>query len=184
MLADLDDGGGRSPSDLTRVLTALAVVAVVAAVVIVLLSVTSGGTSAHTTSHPSAPVSNAPIARSHPKAAKPAAVTNASVTVAVLNGTAVYHLANSIATQLGAAGFKEGTITNAATQTQPSTTVEYAPGAQGDAAAVAKALKLGSGAVQPITADTQALGCPQTASCSVVVTVGADLASTPTQTTG
>ncbi|HWF50591.1 MAG TPA: LytR C-terminal domain-containing protein [Solirubrobacteraceae bacterium] len=184
MLSELDDGGG-SPSDLTRVLMALAAVAVVAAIVIVLISLTSGsGTpSAHTTAHSTTPVSNAPTAATrHHSAAKPAAVNNASVTVAVLNGTAVFHLADSVATQLGAAGFKQGTIANAATQTQPSTTVEYVPGDQRQAAVVAKDLKLSTSAVQPITPDVQSLGCPQVGSCNVVVTVGADLASSGTQT--
>jgi hypothetical protein len=184
MLSDLDDGG-RSPSDLTRVLMALAAVAVVAAVVIVLISLTSGsGTpSAHTTAHSTTPVTNAPTATTHHHtAAKPAAVNNASVTVAVLNGTAVFHLADSVATQLGAAGFKQGTVANAATQTQPSTTVEYVPGDQRQAAVVAKDLKLSTSAVQPITPDVQSLGCPQVGSCNVVVTVGADLASSGTQT--
>jgi hypothetical protein len=182
MLAELADDG-RAPSDLTRVLMALAAVAVVAAVVIVLISVTSGGTSAPTTSSSQPPASNAPVTTHHHKTtAKPAAVNAASVTVAVLNGTAVYHLADSVATQLTAAGFKQGTVANAATQTQPSSTVEYVPGAQRDAAAVAKDLKLSSAAVQPMTPDVQALGCPQTGSCNVVVTVGADLASTSTST--
>ena len=184
MLAELSGDGGSSPSDLTRVLTALAAVAVVAAIVIVLLSVTSGGGSPHSTPQTKPPVSNAltTTTTQHHAAAKAAAVNPASVTVSVLNGTAVYHLADSIATQLGADGFKQGTVTNAATQTQPSTTVEYAPGDQRDAAAVAKVLKLSTSAVQPITSDTQALGCPQAGSCSVVVTVGADLATTSTQT--
>jgi hypothetical protein len=184
MLSELDDGGG-SPSDLTRVLMALAAVAVVAAIVIVLISVTSGsGTpSAHTTAHSTTPVTNAPtVTTHHHTAAKPAAVNNASVTVAVLNGTAVFHLADSVATQLGAAGFKQGTVANAATQTQPSTTVEYVSGDQRQAAVVARDLKLSTSAVQPITPDVQSLGCPQAGSCNVVVTVGADLASSGTQT--
>jgi hypothetical protein len=183
MLAELAGGAGGSPSDLTRVLTALAAVAVVAAIVIVLLSVTGGGTTAHTTARKPPPVSNSPAAQHHattPKAA--AAVVPSSVTVGVLNGTGIYHLANSVATQLGGDGFKEGTITNAATQTQPSTTVEYVPGDQKDAAAVAKTLKLSSSAVQPITPTTQQLGCPS-GPCNVVVTVGPDLESTQTQTT-
>jgi hypothetical protein len=183
MLAELDDGGGRSPSDLTRILTALAAVAVVAAIVIVLLSVTSGTTNtSHPTSHPAAPVTNVPAV--HHRAAKKPAVNDASVSVGVLNGTAVAGLAKFVADELGSAGFKQGAITNAATQTQPSTTVEYVPGDQRDATAVAKALKVSSSAVQPITPDTQALGCLQASSCSVVVTVGADLASTQTQPAG
>jgi len=184
MLSDLSAGSAGSPSDLTRILTALAAVAVVAAIVIVLLSVTSGGTSTHTTSHSPPRVSNAPTTTTHHHAgaAKSGAVVPSSLTVAVLNGTPVYHAADDIGNQLAADGFKKGAITNAATQTQTTTTVEYVPGDQRDAAAVAKALKLGAAAVQPITPGTQTLGCPQTTSCSVVVTVGADVANTQTQT--
>jgi hypothetical protein len=184
MLADLGGRSGGRSSDLTRILTALAAVAVVAAIVIVLISLTSGSTPAHTITHPAAAVSNAPTAH-HRARAKPA-VVNSTVTVGVLNGTGVAGLAESIATQLGNAGFKEGppqgAVTNAATQTQPSTTVEYVSGDQRDAAAVAKALNLSSATVQPITSDTQTLGCIPGAACSVVVTVGADLSNTPTQT--
>jgi hypothetical protein len=187
VLDHLTDGPGSTPSGLTRVLTALAAVAVVAAIVIVLISATSGGTrTVSTPSNATPPVSNAPKPRHH--AASPAAVNDASVAVTVLNGTGIYHLANTIAQQLASDGFKQGSPpTNAATQTQPSTTVEYAVGDQRDAAAVAKALNLGTGAVQAMTPDTQSLGCPQGVPCNVVVTVGADLANTPTtqtQTTG
>jgi hypothetical protein len=184
MLSELADDGG-SPSDLTRVLMALAAVAVVAAIVIVLISVTSGsgGSSAQTSSQSSPPASNAPTATTrHKTTPKPTAINNANVNVAVLNGTAVFHLADSVAGQLTAAGFKQGTVANAATQTQPSTTVEYVPGDQRQAAAVARALKLSSSAVQPITTSSQALGCPAGGSCNVVVTVGADMANTGTQT--
>ncbi|HWC86576.1 MAG TPA: LytR C-terminal domain-containing protein [Solirubrobacteraceae bacterium] len=182
MLAELESDSGRSSSDLTKVLTALAAVAVVAAIVIVLLSVTSGGTTARTTPRVQPPVSNAPAVQHHARP-KPA-LSASSVTVGVLNGTPVYHLADTVATELTSAGFKQGTVANAATQTQPSTTVEYMPGDQRDAAAVAKDLKLSSAAVQPMTPDTQQLGCPQAGSCTVVVTVGADLAGTQNQTAG
>jgi hypothetical protein len=182
LLAELAGDSGSSPSDLTRVLTALAAVAVVAAIVIVLVSVTGGGSSNHTASHSNPPVSNAPSAQHHAAAHKAStAVVPSAVTVGVLNGTAVYHLADSVATQLGADGYKQGTVANAATQTQPSTTVEYVSGDEKEAAAVARALKLSSSAVQPITSATQQLGCPS-GPCNVVVTVGPDLASTSTQT--
>jgi hypothetical protein len=185
MLAELTGTAENSPSDITRVLTALAAVAVVAAIVIVLLSVTSGGTSTHTGSHKVPPVSNAPSAKPRTTAAKAAAVAPSSVTVTVLNGTAVYHLANNVATQLSSDGFKEGTTpANAATQTQPTTTVEYVPGDQRDAAVVAQALKLPTSSVQPITSTTQQLGCPQSTTCNVVVTLGANSAnSASSQTT-
>jgi hypothetical protein len=183
MLSGLADDGG-STSGLTRVLMAVAAVAVIAAIVIVLVSVTSGGGSSQTISNAGTPTSNAPttVTHRHKTTPKPAPVNNANVTVAVLNGTAVYHLANSVAGQLTAAGFKQGTVANAATQTQPSTTVMYVSGDQRDATAVARDLKLSSSAVQPIDANTQALGCPAAGSCSVVVTVGADMANSGTQT--
>jgi hypothetical protein len=188
ILGDYGDGGKRSGRrfQVTRVLTAVAAVAVVAAIVIVLLQATSGANSPRTTQQ-SGPASNAPTTATHHRRPKPrtSAVNPAAVTVSVLNGTAVYHLADSIATQLGAAGFKSGTVANAATQTQSATTVEYAPGDERDAAAVQKALKLGVSSVQPMNADTQTLGCAQNpTSCSVVVTVGADLAGPGTQTNG
>ena len=177
-------GGGdpRTPSRLVRAVIGLASLAILAVIVILLVSLT-GGTS-HSASHTSARTTNSP--RSHRTGAtKPAAVNDASVTVAVLNGTPVYHLANGVATRLGAEGFKKGTIANAADQTQSTTSVQYLPGAQRDAAAVAKALKLGASSVQPIAADTQALACPQTTPCNadVVVTVGSALTNTQTQTT-
>jgi hypothetical protein len=187
MLAELTGTAESSPSDITRVLTALAAVAVVAAIVIVLLSVTSGGTSPHTAAHQSTPVSNAPNSKPRTTVAKAAPIVPSSVTVTVLNGTAVYHLANSVASQLGSDGFNQGIPpANAATQTQTSTTVEYVSGDQRDAAAVAQALKLPTSSVQPITSTTQQLGCPQGTTCNVVVTLGANsanAASSQTQTT-
>jgi hypothetical protein len=178
MLAELTGTAENSPSDITRVLTALAAVAVVAAIVIVLLSVTSGGTSPHTASSKSTLASNAPNAKPRTTAAKAAAVVPSSVTVTVLNGTAVYHLANSVASQLSSDGFNQGIApANAATQTQTTTSVQYVPGDQRDAAAVAQALKLPTSSVQPITSTTQQLGCPQGTTCNVVVTLGANSAN-------
>ena len=179
-----DKGRGAQQRDLSRVLTAIAVLAVLAAIVIVLISLTGGSTPRATSG--STPTTNAPKPAHHAAAAKAKPVNPASVTVGVLNGTAVYHLANSVGGELAGVGFKEGTIADAANQQESTTSVQYVPGAQRDAAAVARALKLPPSAVQPITPDTQALGCPQTGACSVVVTVGSDLASsgTQTQTTG
>lgn len=180
-----DDPGDSGHSNLARVLTAVAAIAVLAAIVVVLVSLTQNSPSPRTTSQALAPVSNAPKPATHHSttAKKPPAVNDASVTVAVLNGTAVYHLANSVATKLSGLGFKEGTVADAANQQESATTVQYVSGDQRDATAVARALKLPDSSVQPITPDTQALGCPQAGSCSVVVTVGSDLASAQTQTT-
>jgi len=186
ILGDFRDRVDGGSNDLARVLTGVAAFAVLAAIVVVLLSLTSGGSPSHSASSPSTPaVSNAPTAHSTKAKPKQAAVDPSAVTVAVLNGTPVAGLAKSFATQLGAAGYQQGTVANAATQTQPTTTVEYAAGDQRDAAAVARTLKLGSSSIQPITSDVQALACPQTTACTVnvVVTLGADESNAQTQTT-
>lgn len=145
------------------------------AVVAVLLIVTSGSNNSPSTN--AGRTTNAPAANRP----KPAASFNpASVTVAVLNGTSTSGLANRIATKLGAGGYKEGKVTNAADQTQTSTVVAYLPGHRSDALHVATSLKLQQSSVQPIDSSTQAVACPPPGSCTstVVVTVGSDLAST------
>jgi LytR cell envelope-related transcriptional attenuator len=148
----------------------------VVAVVAVLLVVTSSGGSGHTAST-AASTSNAPKpthrARSVPF--KPA-----SVTVAVLNGTATANLAHQIALRLGSAGFKPGAIATASDQTQTATVVGYLPGHRKAALAVAASLKLGSASVQPVNQSDQAVACPPPGACAanVIVTVGSDLAST------
>jgi LytR cell envelope-related transcriptional attenuator len=103
----------------------------------------------------------------------------ASVTVAVLNGTATANLAHTIALRLGAAGYKQGMIATASDQTQTATVVGYLPSHRQAALAVAAALKLGSASVQPVDQSNQAVACPPPSSCAanVVVTVGSDLAS-------
>jgi hypothetical protein len=159
----------------SRILAALLAVLVVAAVVVALLIVTSsgGGTSA---SSSSAAASNAAAAHRGQRATS---FRPSSVTVAVLNGTGTSGLARRIATRLGVVGYKQGTVANAADQTSTATIVAYLPGHRSAALRVASALKLGSGAVQPVDASTQQVACPAGAACAanVVVTVGADLAS-------
>lgn len=144
-------------------------------VVVVLLVVTSGG--GPKTTPTTSRASNAP--RSH-RPSRQAALPPSSVTVAVLNGTATSGLAHATAVRLGAAGYKEGTIATAADQTHTATVVAYLAGRRRQALAVAGSLKLGSASVQPIDQGTQAVACPPPAPCTanVVVTVGADLAST------
>jgi hypothetical protein len=146
-----------------------------AGVVAVLLIVTSSGSSPQ--SQTASRNSNAPTARHKPK---PAQASNASVTVAVLNGTATSGLAHRVATKLGAAGYKEGAIATASDQTRTATVVAYLPGHRRDALAIASTLKLGSASVQAVDQNTQAIACPPPSACSatVVVTVGSDLAST------
>ncbi len=148
----------------------------VVAVVAVLLVVTSSGGSGHPAST-AASTSNAPAPKHR---TRPAPFRPASVTVAVLNGTATANLAHQIALRLGSAGFKQGTIATASDQTQTATVVGYLPGHRKDALAVAASLKLGSASVQPVDQSNQAVACPPPAACAanVIVTVGSDLAST------
>jgi hypothetical protein len=134
---------------------------------------TSTGPSRH---HPTTPAFNA-----------------ADYTVAVLNGTSVNGLAKAIATELTNHGFKQGAVTNAVVQTQTTTVVGFLPGDQTAAAQVAKDLKLSANAVQAAgqaaivaCAESSApAGSTQTStSCpaSVIVTVGADLANSASNT--
>jgi hypothetical protein len=108
------------------------------------------------------------------------AVAPSSVTVAVLNGTATAGLAHRVALNLSGAGYKEGTIATATDQTHTSTTVAYLPGFRRDALAVARSLKLAPSAVVPVDQSTQQVACPGPSACNanVIVTVGANLATT------
>jgi hypothetical protein len=148
------------------------------AVIAVLLIATSGGSGTKTSNTNAARTTNAPSS-GHSRAA--AAFSPASVTVAVLNGTATNQLAHTVGSKLAAVGYKEGALRTASNQTQTATVVAYLPGARNRTAAlhVAAALKLGSASVQPIDQSTQQVACPPPQACTanVVVTVGADLAT-------
>ncbi len=149
---------------------ALAVAGVVAALLII---TSSGGTNVatHTSTH-----NNTAAARHHQ--ATVVAFRPSTVTVAVLNGTSTSGLAARIASKLTAAGYKQGAITNAQTQTQTSSVVAYMPGAKNDAVEVAASLKLPASSVQPIDSSTRSIACPSTScNANVVVTAGTDLAS-------
>ena len=95
--------------------------------------------------------------------------------VAVLNGTPVSGLAGQVSKELVQDGFKKGVVTTATNQQQQTTTVAYLPGHAVDAEAVSRALGL---TAAPVAADsqTQAVACPDAATCTaqVIVTVGAD----------
>src|SRR5450755_2130838 len=152
----------------------LAVVAVAA----VALILSSGGSSpAGKTVSTAARTTNPTRSSRHRTRTTP--LKPASVTVAVLNGTATANLAHTIALRLGAAGYKQGMIATASDQTQTATVVGYLPGHRAAALAVAAALKLGSASVQPVDQSNQAVACPPPSSCAanVVVTVGSDLSS-------
>ncbi|PZS14957.1 MAG: hypothetical protein DLM64_00675 [Solirubrobacterales bacterium] len=158
------------------VLTVLLAAGGVVAVAVVLLLVTTGG-GVKQAANRSTATTNAPTHRR----SRSSTVNPASVTVAVLNGTATQGLARTVATKLGGAGYKQGTVSTATDQTRTATVVAYLPGYKRDALAVASSLKLSSASVAPVDPSTQGVACPSTTACpaNVVVTVGADLASTP-----
>jgi LytR cell envelope-related transcriptional attenuator len=109
---------------------------------------------------------------------KAGAFNPSTVTVAVLNGTAVNGLAGRTATRLAALGYKRGTVATASNQTFTSSVVAYMPGRRADALEVARTLRLKPSAVQPIDSSTQAVACPQSpCNAQVVVTAGADITS-------
>jgi hypothetical protein len=102
-----------------------------------------------------------------------------SITVAVLNGTGTPGLAGRTSKRLIADGYKPGTVATASDQTQPTTTVAYLPGYRPDALHVASVLKLPATSVHQVSSSAQAVACPPPSACSanVIVTVGADLAT-------
>jgi LytR cell envelope-related transcriptional attenuator len=158
-----------------RVAVILAALVLVAAAVVALVVVTRSNSSSGPTSARQTPTTNAPTTQSAP------AFSPASVTVAVLNGTATNQLAHRVAAKLGSSGYRKGAVATAATQTQTATVVAYLPGAKNraDALHVANALSLKPAAVQPIDQATRQVACPGPGACSanVVVTVGSDLAT-------
>jgi LytR cell envelope-related transcriptional attenuator len=106
-----------------------------------------------------------------------AAVTPASVTVTVLNGTAIAQLAHRVSQKLDRLGYKPGKVDTAADQTRTATVVAYLPGHRSDALAVASSLKLGPASVQAVDQTTRTVACPPPSACTaeVIVTAGTDL---------
>jgi hypothetical protein len=104
-----------------------------------------------------------------------------SVTVAVLNGTDVSHLAARVALKLQHAGYKQGNVATAADQTHGTTVVGYVGGHRHAALEVARALGLSSTSVAAADQSAQAVACPPPSGCGadVVVTIGSDLSNTP-----
>lgn len=159
-----------------RVVIGLAALVLVAVAVVALVALTndSSNTGTHTSAG-SGQTTNAPVTK------RAAVFTPATVTVAVLNGTATNQLAHHVAAKLVGQGYKAGKVATAANQTETTTVVAYLPGAKNkaDALHVATALNLGHTAVRPIDQVTQQVACPGPAPCraNVVVTVGADLAT-------
>jgi hypothetical protein len=98
------------------------------------------------------------------------AVKPANVTVAVLNGTTVPGLAATLSDEVGAAGFKVGTITNFSDQQLAESVVQYSRGHEAEARAVSR--RLGIGQREPVNPSSQALAGDAT----VIVIAGADKA--------
>jgi hypothetical protein len=161
----------RRRSRVGRLVALLAGAAAAGAVVVAVLMLTQSST-------PSASTSTAGHATGAHAGKKTGAFNPATVTVAVLNGTAVNGLAGHTATRLAALGYKRGTVATASNQTFTTSVIAYMPGRRADALQVARALRLKPSAVQPIDSSTHTVACPQ-APCNaqVVVTAGADIAS-------
>ncbi len=172
-------GGSRRSRPLLAALVLLAVIIVA----VVLLVVRSGGSTPQSSATSRSASSAASAGTTRPYGTRVAgAIAPASVTVAVLNGTSVAHLAHKVALQLGQVGFKQGNVATAANQTMTTTVVGYLPGQRPAALLVAKQLKLGSASVGPVDQSNQTVACPASSTpctAKVVVTVGSDRASTP-----
>ena len=158
---------------------ALALIALLAAAVVIAVVVLStGGSSKPKQASSSTSARNASAPRHRVKTTTP--VKPASVTVAVLNGTATSGLAGRVSQKLTTDGYKPGTVATAADQTRTSTAIAYMPGHAREALAVARSLNRPSANVQAVDQSTQAVACPPPAACTaqVIVTVGTDLATT------
>ncbi|MGH2873492.1 MAG: LytR C-terminal domain-containing protein, partial [Solirubrobacteraceae bacterium] len=168
-------------------LVALAALAVAVVVVAVILLIGAGGSPTHAGSSSSSAAAAGSSAARHgakrhasSRKASTAAVVAADVTVTVLNGTSVNHLAADVLGRLTTDGYKGGTTNNASDQSMTSTIVGYTQlSDRADALAVAKSLGLGAANVQAVSQGDQAIACPSPTACTaqVVVSVGQDLAS-------
>lgn len=154
-------GGGSSHSN--RLPLVGGGVVIVIALVLIATQLFGGGDSADR------PNRAAPLSGQGSGSQGNAPLVRGKITVAVLNGTTVPGLAAQIADQVEGAGFKRGTVTNAADQQRSVTTVYYAPAGRRAAKEIAKISKIAD--VQPIDSGTQAIAGQDAA---VVVVVGAD----------
>jgi hypothetical protein len=176
-----DDGDRGRLRTLAPIFGAVAAIVVVAVVAVVLLTggsddKTPSATKASTTVGAAAPASGDDTTT--PRRTTPATAAKPSTyTVSVLNGTAVPGLARGVAVRLQNDGWtKIGTVTNAADQTRSQTLVEYAPNHRREALAVAKAIDVGTDAVQALSSGSRTIAGDAAA---VVVTVGADQNTPP-----
>jgi len=103
-----------------------------------------------------------------PNKPKRPALEPGNVTVAVLNGTTVPGLAAALSGQIGAAGFKQGTIDDYSDKQLPESVVQYAPGHHADAKSVGR--RAGISLLEPVTPNSRALAGDAT----VIVIAGAD----------
>jgi hypothetical protein len=163
----LDEPPPRPPW--VRVAAGVVVVVVVVGVIVGVVSATSGPAR-----HPGRSSS-----RSHGGAAgKIVRVNPSHITVAVLNGTPVYHLALDGKQKLLGFGFRVSSTGNAASQTHGRTLIEYLTSSDRiDALAVAKALGLPPSHVVAVSSSDEQVACSGSGACSdnVIVVVGQDL---------
>jgi hypothetical protein len=96
------------------------------------------------------------------------------VTVLVANGTRVTGAASRVKNVLLQAGYNTLAPTDATSTDATATAVEFAPGYQADAAAIASTLSLPASAAQPIPTPAPV---SDTKGANVIVVVGTDLAS-------
>jgi hypothetical protein len=161
-----------------RALVLLGGLFVLLLVVVAVVLTSSGGSGGPSATSSSRASSSAPATSpGKPQTSSSPAPPHSRTVVAVLNGTAVPGLANTVASSLASAGFARGQVGNAADAQRSVTVVSYTGDHEREAAEVAKSLGVPADAVQPIDAPTQASACPGgVASCTatVVVTVGAD----------
>ncbi len=128
---------------------------------------------ASTASHPTTTVRHLARPRPRPRRVTSSAHQPSSVPVLVLNGVNVNKpIAGSAARTLGATGYTNSTPKDAAT-TVPTSAVYFQPGYDADAAAVAAALGLPAGEVQPLPSPPPpAIG--NAGDAPVIVVVGPD----------
>ncbi|MGH2861957.1 MAG: LytR C-terminal domain-containing protein [Solirubrobacteraceae bacterium] len=172
-------GGGRfSGAMLPLLIVGIAVVVIVAGLVVITNS--GGSTPANVHKNASTGTTGQSL---HKKQTAPAPFSPSKVTVAVLNGTAQQGLAGDVGKKLADAGFKQGNVTNAASQTDGHTFVYFVKTKANQTAArhVAKALALppsrvrhaGARVIQSctISATGASLG---SCGANVIVSVGQD----------
>jgi hypothetical protein len=167
-------GGAATPHARRRTLALVVGFAALVIAVAIALVVTSGGGGSPAASSAGTTAGHTTGSRAHGGSA--AAPPHDKTTVAVLNGTTVAGLANTVANQLASDGFVRGSVSNASSQNRTATFVSYLGGHEREAAEVARALGLSADAVGPIDPDTETACANGGAACNadIVVTVAAD----------